>query len=462
MGSVEGTECILATVGRPKKTNSGLGTSETGKGWSVLIRETEKLRMGKTRFCTILWALTAGAFISHGASSEHEFSGRDAPRSVPFAESAAAAKLSVEQIGDRVAYQVLRQREFPPGYTNDIQLEALLAWGEASGQPGYLEFVRQVNRDRKFPPGYTLHSYRLQVFSSLPFEIYERFRNPEYVEPFLSETRKYQAEALRAYDGVVSYYFPEYAVVLNPGVEVMYLDPKLTPILIDNAQEYASRLAKAGALSHDPNTYRDSAEQFERLRSALRDPANGLWNHGRGWYASAQTVTTTKWGRAQAWILRGLVESLSYLPPGSREHEQVAAVLTDLARSLLRYQDGQGFWHQVVDRPDSYQETSSTAFTSYYFARAVRQGLLPEQPYRQVSAKAFEALAREKISADGMVYGTCMGTHPLATVEEYLRRSTPVNDPHGVAAVLLSAAGQLLLTGKRAVPGIDDMRGVSQ
>lgn len=372
----------------------------------------------------------------------------EGPRSVPFAESAAAANLSVERIGDRVAYQVLRQHEFVPGYTSDIQLEALLVWGEASAQPGYLEFVRQVNRDRKFSYGYDLHSYRLQVFSSLPFEIYKRFNNAEYVAPFLSETRKYQAEALRAYDGVISYYFPEYGVDFVPGVGRRYLDPSFTPVLIDNAQEYASRLAKAGALSRDPSLYRQSAEQFTKLRTAFRDPSNGLWNHGRGWYGSAQTVATTKWGRAQAWILRGLVESLGYLPPGSREHQQVAAMLTELAQALLPYQDADGLWHQVVDRPDSYQETSSTAFISYYLARSVRQGLLPVHPYRQASSRAFEALARMKISAEGVVYGTCERTPPLPSVEDYLRRNTPLNDPHGVAAVLLSAAGQLLVMEK--------------
>lgn len=417
--------------------------------------------MSKTLFCMRLWALTAAAFISQGAGSAHEpSSDKDAPRSVPFSQSAAASKLEVKQIGDRVAYQVLRQPEFPPGYTSDIQLEALLAWGEASGQPALLEFVRQVNHDRKFGFGFDMHSYRLQVFSSLPFEIYERFKNPEYVEPFLSETRKYQAEALRAYDGVISYYFPEYGVDFVPGVGRRYLDPKFTPVLIDNAQEYASRLAKAGALSGDAAFFRESADQIARLRKAFRDPANGLWYHGRGWYESARTVATTKWGRGQAWILRGLVESLTYLPPASREHQEVAAVLTDLAQALARYQDEQGFWHQVVDRPDSYAETSATAFISYYFARAVHQGLLPDQPYRQASARAFEALTKERISAEGVVYGTCERTPPLPSLEDYLRRSTPLNDPHGVAAVLLSAAGQLFMTGKGAVPGIDGIRGL--
>jgi amidase len=405
----------------------------------------------RVRFCAIFSVFTAAALFSHGAIRAQELvTDKETPRAVLVAESAAVAGLSVTQIGDRVAYQVLKQRDFPPGYTSDIQLEALLAWGEASGQPGYLEFVRQVTRDRKFSYGFDMHSYRLQVFSCLPFEIYERFKNPEFIEPFLSETRQYRAEALRAYDGVISYYFPEYGVDFVPGVGRRYLDPKFTPVLIDNAQEYVSRLVKASALSKDPVFYQEAAEQLELLRKALRDPANGLWNHGRGWFESASTVATTKWGRAQAWILRGLVESLSYLPPGSREHQQAVALLNDLAQSLLRYQDAQGFWHQVVDHPDSYKETSATAFISYYFARAVWQGLLPEDPYREASAKAFTALTREKISADGVVYGTCERTPPLATVEAYLQRSTPLNDPHGVAAVLLSASGQLLMTGSGA------------
>src|SRR5277367_3410762 len=137
--------------------------------------------MSETRLRVPGWAvaLAVAAVIGHGASRADESSpAENAPQELLFADSAAAAHLDVGQVGDRVAYQVLRQREFPPGYTSDIQLEALLAWGEASGQSGYLEFVRQVSRERNFAPGYTFHSYRLQMFSNLPFELYKRFKNP--------------------------------------------------------------------------------------------------------------------------------------------------------------------------------------------------------------------------------------------------------------------------------------------
>src|SRR5688572_10118188 len=98
--------------------------------------------MSKTRFFLILRAFTIAIFIGQAVSADESSPDKDAPRSVPYPESAAAAKLSVEQIGDRLPYQVLRRKDFPPAYTSDIQLEAMLAWGEVSGQPGYLQFVR--------------------------------------------------------------------------------------------------------------------------------------------------------------------------------------------------------------------------------------------------------------------------------------------------------------------------------
>ena len=37
---------------------------------------------------------------------------------------------------------------------------------------------------------------------------------------------------------------------------------------------------------------------------------------------------------------------------------------------------GTGFWHQLLDRPDSYLETSATAIYAYAIAHGVNQGWL--------------------------------------------------------------------------------------
>jgi rhamnogalacturonyl hydrolase YesR len=148
-----------------------------------------------------------------------------------------------------------------------------------------------------------------------------------------------------------------------------------------------------------------------------------------------------------------LVDTLTYLPPDSLQAQRVSAILKEFAAALVKYQSDSGLWHQVVDRADSYEETSATGAISYYLARAVRQGLLPEDPYRKFAVKAIQGVQRMRISAEGDVYGGCLGTPPLPSAEDYMNRETPLNDGHAVAAVLYGAAGILLLDGKGAIPG---------
>jgi unsaturated rhamnogalacturonyl hydrolase len=362
------------------------------------------------------------------------------PISVPRSQS--AEKLTPAQVAERVAGRLKSQKTFPVHDTVDLELEGLLALDDGTGRQDNLHFVQQVMRDRGMPPNH-VHPYSSQMIVNLAFELYERTKDLAYVQPFLDETRKYRAEVSRTFDGAIAFSVIREAKVVKMEEATIYFDPT-TAILIDHAQEYASRMAKAGWLSGDQSYYEEALTQLRLFRAALHDPASGLWGHGRGWYGTAKTVHSTKWGRANAWLLRGLVETLKYLPAGSTYARETSAMLTELAAALVKYQDAEGLWHQVIDRPDSFAETSGSALICYDFARAVHGGWLPEQPYRYVASKAFKGLARHKISRDGTVYGTAVMNPPLPTAEDYMRWRTPVDDPYGVAAVLLCTAGQLL------------------
>jgi rhamnogalacturonyl hydrolase YesR len=371
--------------------------------------------------------------------------------SVAPAESAWATGRSPRELATLVAAQLLVREEFPIDYRFDVQLQALLVVGDAVGESRYLEFVQEVMSRRGMPPGHR-RSWETEYFSSLSFDVFARTRDKAYVEPFLVESRKYRAEALRAFDGIISYYRPELSrnddePFLRLPTGDVYLKRDWDPILLDQVQEYASRMAKAGCLSADMTFYRETLSQIGLLRAALRDPKTGLWGHARGWFDSGTRIAATKWGRGQAWLLRGLVEALTYLPPDSPEALRATEILKEMAATLVTYQDSTGFWRQVVDRPESYEETSATGLISYYLARAVRQKFLPEQPYRAAAIKSYEALARSKVSADGTVYGGSIGTPPLPSVDDYLGWKRRINDSHAVAAVLLSAAGRILIDG---------------
>jgi rhamnogalacturonyl hydrolase YesR len=369
-------------------------------------------------------------------------------QSAPPLSGAGPSKPSPVAIAERVASQVIRRKDLRADYTMDMQLEALLELGDAVNDAKYLTFVEDVMAWRNTPPGYR-HLWISQLYTNLPFELLIRTGNRDYVAPFVEESLVYRDQVVRSFDGTVSVYLSMYdhnhAPLVSTSSGATYVKRAWTPVLLDQLQEYASRMAKAGCLSGDRRLFEESATQIELMRAALRDPETGLWSPARGFTKSAATLTDAKWGRGHAWALRGMIEALTYLPPGSAEANRVEKILRELSATLIKYQDPDGFWHQVVDRADSYAETSATGLISHSFARAIQQRLLPEEPYRRAARTAFEAIAIHVVSAAGDVYGGSKTTPPLPSTDDYMAWETPVNDGHAVAATIFAAAGQIEL-----------------
>ena len=53
-----------------------------------------------------------------------------------------------------------------------------------------------------------------------------------------------------------------------------------------------------------------------------------------------------------------------------------------VCRGVASRQSGKGLWHQLLDRPDSYLETSCTAMFSYSMAKGVNRGWLDASTMR--------------------------------------------------------------------------------
>ena len=65
----------------------------------------------------------------------------------------------------------------------------------------------------------------------------------------------------------------------------------------------------------------------------------------------------------------------------------------DLVKGLATYQSGSGFWHQLLDRSDSYLETSSTAIYAYCIAHACNKGWIDTMTYGPMSILAWNAVS---------------------------------------------------------------------
>ena len=80
-----------------------------------------------------------------------------------------------------------------------------------------------------------------------------------------------------------------------------------------------------------------------------------------GWVESMEHHPEFRWARANGWALMTMSEVLDALPENHPGRAFVLQQFKAHVNGLMQYQDGTGFWHQLLDRSDSYLETSATA-----------------------------------------------------------------------------------------------------
>jgi unsaturated rhamnogalacturonyl hydrolase len=163
----------------------------------------------------------------------------------------------------------------------------------------------------------------------------------------------------------------------------------------------------------------------------------GLYMHG--WVEEMQVHPQFHWGRANGWAIMAMVELLDVLP---ESHPQRSAIIEQLrahAKGLIAYQSGQGFWHQVLDRNDSYLETSATAIYSYCLARAINKGWIDAKAFAPAAILAWNAVTT-KVNSKGQVEGTCVGTGMAFDPAFYYYRPVNVYAAHGYGPVLLAGS----------------------
>lgn len=192
-------------------------------------------------------------------------------------------------------------------------------------------------------------------------------------------------------------------------------------------------LVRYGLYTHDPKHIDDAARNIIH-QAALEQDADGLWFHG--YYVSRKTHGPFKWARGNGWVTVALVETLSAMPENDPLCPQLVAILRKQVDRLRSLQAPSGMWRQILDKPELWEETSATAMFAYGIARAVHKGWLPASDMA-MARHAFAGVAKN-VNADGSVDNTCAGTAMGTTLEFYVNRPRPHDDPHGRGPVMLA------------------------
>ncbi len=223
---------------------------------------------------------------------------------------------------------------------------------------------------------------------------------------------------------------------------------------LDDLYMSVPALAQMGALTGDRKYFDDAVKQILQFSARMFVKETGLYRHG--WVEAMDPHPAFHWGRANGWAIVSMAELLSVLPEDHPGREAVLAQYRAHAAGLAAVQSRNGAWHQLLDRNDSYLETSATAMYVYALARGINRGWLDPLAYGPMVSLGWNAVAQQ-VNDKGQVENTCVGTGMGFDPMFYYFRPVSPFAAHGYGPVLLAGAEMLTLRqGKGAVANIND------
>lgn len=206
--------------------------------------------------------------------------------------------------------------------------------------------------------------------------------------------------------------------------------------------------------------FSDTIHQFKNVRKFLYNDQTKLYVHAFDesrsmfWCNKENGHSPHVWSRAIGWYAMALVDVLEHLEGEESNQHELVTILKEAIDGMLLYQQSNGMWYQVVERPGdagNYLETSGTTMMAYAILKGVRLGYLPKN-YEKYGVAAFDGTVQTYMREEnGEVFlgGICrsagLGKKPETGVirdgsyDYYVLGEKVVeNNGHGVAPLLMA------------------------
>ncbi|MCF8379838.1 MAG: glycoside hydrolase family 88 protein [Bacteroidales bacterium] len=321
-------------------------------------------------------------------------------------------------------------------YWNGVLAIAMLDLSETTGNPKYSNYVEKNydfifnNLDyfrQQYEEGYKRTSlrqfYRLALLDDCGamgaglLDLYQLEPEEEYLEYLERAADFIKNRELRLEDGTF--------VRKSPRPMTLWADDLYMSV------PFLVRMAK---LTGETEYYDDAILQVKNFTHYLYNENNQIYYHC--WYEDNGQNGVAHWGRCNGWVMMAQVELLKNLPANHPSTEELIRILQNQITGISRYQDPSGLWHQIIDKNDSYLETSATAMFIYSIAKSVNEGWIPAS-YEKIALRAWEGL-KTMITDQAEVDNICIGTGISDDLLFYYERPVKRDDIHGLGAVLLA------------------------
>ncbi len=262
------------------------------------------------------------------------------------------------------------------------------------------------------------------VFAAVPFELYQQTGDKKYLE---IGTRLADKQWEKPDDAARAKIKPEILPWLDKGLSWQ------TRFWIDDMFMITMVQAQATRATGDQKYLDRAALEMVAYLDQLQQ-TNGLFYH-------APDVPIF-WGRGDGWMAAGMSELLRSMPENHPQRARILEGYRKMMAALLKYQAPDGSWHQLIDRPDAWPESSCTGMFTFGMISGVRNGWLDAQTYGPAAKKGWLALLTF-IDDKSDVREVCEGTNKKNDVDYYLKRHRITGDMHGQAPVLWCATALL-------------------
>lgn len=215
------------------------------------------------------------------------------------------------------------------------------------------------------------------------------------------------------------------------------LRPQKNTVWLDDMFMGIPTVAYMGCLTGDQKYYDEAARQVMQFADRMWVAEKKLFRHG--WVEEMRPHPAFHWGRANGWAILTMCEVLDVLPQDHPQRHNILQLLRQHAEGLAALQHHDGFWHQLLDRPDTYLESSATAIYTYCIAHAINKGWIDAKAFAPVALLAWHATA-SSVNSIGQVENTCVGTGMGFDAAFYAYRPVHVMAAHGYGPVIWAGA----------------------
>ncbi|MBR1519897.1 MAG: glycoside hydrolase family 88 protein [Bacteroidaceae bacterium] len=353
------------------------------------------------------------------------------PYGIPKAEEVKATMDRIKNYLDATTFmeldesgKMLKRGTFRlTSYEWGVTYSAMLRAGEVTGDPSYTRYAID----------------RMEFLARLAPDFKARLDRGEDIDPLMHQVVK--PEALDDAGAICAAMLKAKDLKLSKQIETYYdfiahqqyrytdgmfarLRPVKNTVWLDDMFMGIPALALHGDID-------EAQRQFKLFHDKMWVKDKHLYRHG---WVPSEHHPSFFWGRANGWALLTACELLDV-----KESAIIMTYFKEHLAGLLPLQHHDGAWHQLLDRPDTYLETSCTAIYCYCLAHAINQGWLDAETYGVQAILAWNYV-NAHVNQQGQVEGTCVGTGLAFDPAFYAYR--PVNNfaAHGYGPTLWAGA----------------------